>query len=442
MQGTVQVLRQPRTRGPDGSTRGLGLERVTESVTLRRPGGGVRQRGIPAEHLTACGTREIVFGDAEALPKGVAMPPNIYIEAVHFKEFGCLKNVEFTLTPIHALIGPNDSGKSTILRAVRTVVQLASGQFRGPIQKSEGRSELVPFDPGLDETSNFMLMMRLGKNVKYSVFKEKDKPYREISKTRESIDWLGGRKDVARDWLRESRLPLQAIVSPEEVPHREELELKGSLLVRLDPDALKNPGPLITAQQLNEFFETKEAGIASILDFIRDRGDGGFERIVENVISLFPSVKYVGFHTTSSRYKELQVTLQDGTIVSSPHLSEGLLVYLAFASLEYLNPVSILLVEEPENGLHPARIGEVMRLLREISKTTQVLIATHSPLVVNELEGDEITVVTRDPSEGTKATRLSETPNYLERSKVYSNGELWVSYSNGEDEAPLLKGEQ
>ena len=67
-------------------------------------------------------------------------------------------------------------------------------------------------------------------------------------------------------------------------------------------------------------------------------------------------------------------------------MSEGLLYYLAFAALPHLEPVSLILIEEPENGLHPARIAEVMRILREISKTTQVLIATHSPLVVNELQ--------------------------------------------------------
>lgn len=101
----------------------------------------------------------------------------------------------------------------------------------------------------------------------------------------------------------------------------------------------------------------------------------------------------------------------------------------------------MLLVEEPENGLHPAQVGEVMRLLRELSTTPQVLLATHSPLVVNELGGDEVTVLTRSLEEGTRGTLLSETPRYEERSKIYETGELWVSYANGVDEGPLLRGE-
>jgi predicted ATPase len=122
-------------------------------------------------------------------------------------------------------------------------------------------------------------------------------------------------------------------------------------------------------------------------------------------------------------------------------MSEGLLYYLAFAALPFLAPPSILLVEEPENGLHPARIRDVVGVLREVSKTTQVLVATHSPLVVNELSGDEVTIVTRHGETGTKTRRLSDTPDFASRSRVYATGELWLSYANGVDEAPLLAPE-
>src|SRR5207253_2222170 len=79
--------------------------------------------------------------------------------------------------------------------------------------------------------------------------------------------------------------------------------------------------------------------------------------------------------------KAMGVKLADNTYVPAELMSEGLLYYLAFAILPYLEPTPILLIEEPENGLHPARIVEVMRILRAISEKTQILIATHSPLV-------------------------------------------------------------
>jgi predicted ATPase len=92
--------------------------------------------------------------------------------------------------------------------------------------------------------------------------------------------------------------------------------------------------------------------------------------------------------------------------------------------------------------LHPARIAEVVRILRRISESgTQVIIATHSPLLVNELQPGEVSVVTRNPESGTQVKLISQTPNFEKRSKVYALGELWLSYANGMDEAPLLEGQ-
>ena len=47
----------------------------------------------------------------------------MYLQKIEITEFSCLRDVKIELTPLHALIGPNDSGKSTILRAVRTLTQ-------------------------------------------------------------------------------------------------------------------------------------------------------------------------------------------------------------------------------------------------------------------------------------------------------------------------------
>jgi hypothetical protein len=67
-----------------------------------------------------------------------------YIEKLRIQSYGCIKDAELKLTPLHALIGPNDSGKSTVLRALRTVVQLAGDKFA-----LGEHNELLPFEPGI-----------------------------------------------------------------------------------------------------------------------------------------------------------------------------------------------------------------------------------------------------------------------------------------------------
>jgi predicted ATPase len=121
-------------------------------------------------------------------------------------------------------------------------------------------------------------------------------------------------------------------------------------------------------------------------------------------------------------------------------MSEGLLFYLAYAALSYLEPASILLVEEPENGLHPQRIKDIMKILRELSKNTQVLIATHSPLAINEMQPEEVTILWRDSEKGTQLVPIAQTPEFEARSKIYALGELWLSYADGVDESPLRNG--
>src|SRR5262249_820210 len=117
---------------------------------------------------------------------------------------------------------------------------------------------------------------------------------------------------------------------------------------------------------------------------------------------------------------------------------EGMLYWLAFAALPYLQPTPLILIEEPENGLHPSRIGDVMRVLREVSKTSQIVLATHHPLVINELQSDEVTILTLTPERGAIATTVSHTKNFEQRSKVYVLGELWLNYADGEFESDLV----
>src|SRR4051812_22279121 len=73
-------------------------------------------------------------------PAGVPM-----IKTFRARNYGCLLDVTAQLTPLHAFIGPNDSGKSTLLHGMRTLVQLASGKFSPP----EYEKSWLPFNPFL-----------------------------------------------------------------------------------------------------------------------------------------------------------------------------------------------------------------------------------------------------------------------------------------------------
>jgi len=356
------------------------------------------------------------------------------IHRLRVKKYGCLQDVEIPLTALHALIGPNDSGKSTVLRAVRTIIQLSASCFTGD------SNSFRPFDPMVnDEKRDFEIdavIHPIRPSLEYRIQRKGDKLV-------ESLFMEGSRhKSEERAWTEKTRIPIPAVLPGPFQKHVKPLD--GSRLLRFDPDVLRKPSHLIPDNELYgvDYFDERGYGLAGILDAVLNRGDDSFTRLVNQLRDLFPVVKKVQLKVLSDNTKGLEVVLTSGVSVRAPFISEGLLFYLGFACVPYLLPTSVLLVEEPENGLHPARIRDVVKVLRRISEQTQVLIATHSPLVVNELAPEEVTVLTRSEGEGTRARSIKEADNFEDRSKVYELGELWLSYANGEDEGPLFKPEK
>jgi predicted ATPase len=328
------------------------------------------------------------------------------LRSVEIKHYGCIQSAEFKLTPLHALVGPNDSGKSTILRALHGWAAQVS------------------------DTATMNLYGRVGASIKG----EPDMPgWPEGVAPRVYLDEHGATQFEYATANR-GRLLLEesTVVLP---------PLGTATMVRLDPDELRKPCSLVTAATAARFPAHRGEELAGVYDTILGRGDETFARINKAVRSLFPTVANIRLETVNSSQKVLGLRLQDGTEIRAEQMSEGLLYYLAFAAIDEVSDARLLLVEEPENGLHPARIAEVVGLLRSISERgTQVIMATHSPLVVNALRPDEVSVVTRDAVTGTRVTPIAATPHFEDRARVYELGELWLSYCNGDDEAPLLQG--
>jgi hypothetical protein len=232
--------------------------------------------------------------------------------------------------------------------------------------------------------------------------------------------------DQVRPLVGESRLWTSPNVQNDFVPLLAQLKTQLSLatLVRFDPDALRAAAaPLLDTESVG-FADERGTGLAAVYDAILNRDRDAFDRIQERVRELFPTLKRIDMSVPTREMRAMKAMLKDGKGIDAREMSEGLLYFLGFAALQYCGS-SLLLVEEPENGLHPSRIRDV--------------IATHSPLVINEMQPNEVTVVTRDDG-GTRCMPIGKTPGFADRSKVYALGELWLSYANGKDEAPLLTG--
>jgi predicted ATPase len=358
------------------------------------------------------------------------------IKKVRIKNCGCIKHAEVDLSRLHALIGPNDSGKSTILRAIRTATQFATQGFR-----KNDRDEVEPFAPPFltDEIADaeIALILATSDSLGYVVLREDGKLFENA--------FIMGISPILSSGQPRALFGGSALWASSKVRAGLGLELSRlrdalspATLVRFDPDALRTAAPALLDTEGIRFRDERGTGLAAVYDAIQNRDRDAIAVIEQRVRGLFPTVKRIELSVPARDMKAVKVSLNDGTAVSARDMSEGLLYFLGFAALQYCG-ASLLLVEEPENGLHPSRIRDVMTILRKISETTQVILATHSPLVINEMRPDEVTVVTRD-DRGTHCIPIHRTKGFDERIKVYALGELWLSYANGMDESPLING--
>jgi ABC-type cobalamin/Fe3+-siderophores transport system ATPase subunit len=341
--------------------------------------------------------------------------------------FGCIQQLSVELTPLHAFVGPNDSGKSTVLRALRTVAQFAGGVFQ------PSGASWAPFaPPTAAREASTSLSLEFRDRLSYRVSWTAGGPTSEVA----SLGGVAISESPKRSWSDDGVLHSS--------PSDENLRLLAARvgparLLRLDPDEMRASSPPIHDGKPLVFENERGRGLPALLQAISSRDIDVFVALRDRVRALFPAIDTLQVPNLGDGKIGLHTRLRDGTIVDAGALSEGLLYFLAYAVLQHLAPSPLVLVEEPENGLHPSRIAEIVRVLREVAKTSQVILATHSPLVLNELEPNEVTVLTRD-EHGTHATPMRNTGRFEERSKVYALGELWVSYANGEDEAPLIQG--
>lgn len=105
-------------------------------------------------------------------------------------------------------------------------------------------------------------------------------------------------------------------------------------------------------------------------------------------------------------------------------LSDGTLRFMCLATL-LLQPEipRMVLLDEPELGLHPAAIVLLSELLKEAARRTQLLVATQSVTLVNQLEQDCVYVADRvDGATKIRALEKEDLSHWLER---YALGELW-----------------
>jgi len=372
------------------------------------------------------------------------------IKRLRVKNFKALRDIEVEFTPIHVLIGPNDSGKTSILDVLaalcRSVDHPLAQAFLGSWKDTElvwnGHPDLpvgidVDFDD--DAITGYGISVQFGmRGRKASMMKEfviKGENHLELKNQLDRT--LVKRQLDEPGWSH---------------PNRDELKDVQKLLAGVhyyywNPRFLGLP---VAPDSKRRFrMESNGFGLAlcldEILSFDRDR----FVQLERRFTKVFPHIKSIKLIQEMSYRAPVddpeRITMlnradgkglyfeikESGQLVPASQASDGTLLVLAYLSILYLpKPPRLLLVEEPENGIHPKRLRDILEILRNLvheQSHTQVVLTTHSPYGLDLFKPEEVTLCTKLDAGEIKTTRLSDSPTVLQQLDVFTLGEIWTS---------------
>jgi predicted ATPase len=341
---------------------------------------------------------------------------------IQVEGFRSLKQVDLSFGAITALIGPNGSGKSNLLSFLRMLPLLRSRSLRVHVGQQGGASALLHYGPEVtpelrfrlefeEETGAVAYAARLGAAAgDQFVFLEETVEHRPAGTATFQFFSLGAGH-------MESRLE-EAAADPDNEPARS----VGSWLSQMayfhfHDTSLTSALRRNSRQVDTAYLRSDGSNLAAYLRAIKLRATNGgraaWHRISHAVNRVAPHVKALEPVLVDPDHPETSAVRLDWIderdhVFESHHLSDGTLRSVAlFTALEQPEDrlPAFIAIDEPELGIDPVALLLLASTIRSVSAHRQVVLATQSPILVDELEPSQVVITERRHGE-TKFRRL------------------------------------
>ena len=352
------------------------------------------------------------------------------LDKIKIEGFKSISSTILDIKPINVLIGGNGSGKSNFIEAFTLLGEITEGTLARYVKINGGADRLLRF--GAKST----------REIRLHIFFNSDVNQYEISLEPTRYKGLVPVDELAYFWNEEKY----------EDPYRHGFDSKGEEagISRSDPgDVATDVKSAMKGWRVYHFHDTSSSSPIKRLSKIDDnrflRGDGS--NLASFLYRLKESykVEYKFIRNTMRRIApffldfalEPRALGEDTIMLEWQHkesdayfdvssFSDGSLRFLALATLllqpEELKP-SIIIMDEPELGLHPAAIEVLGAMIRSASKKVQLLISTQSPILLNQFEPEDVVVV--EQKNGKSEFCRLESDQLKDWLSEYSPGELW-----------------
>jgi predicted ATPase len=362
--------------------------------------------------------------------------------------FRRLQQVEFQLRPLCVMIGANGTGKTSVLDVMSLLANSARGKLSASIAEFTGLTNVLTVDRANElslavsmevlqhEPLEYVLKLK-PQGVAYVIEEEtlsqkrraQPPPFRHIDSHGADVKYFEAdqRKLVRPNW---EHNPLETSLAQVPKMFQEPEDFRNRLasstfyhVLNVDPRSpVRLPQPMQPASLPGKNGEE----LVSCLFNMRETQRHRFEAIEDSLRSTFPRFDRLDFPPVAAGTLALAWRERGFSKPLYMHqLSEGTLRFLWLATLlQSPGLTALTLLDEPEVSLHPELLSSLSDLLREASRRTQLIVATHSDRLIRFLQPSEVLVMD-STDDGMTSVTWADKLDLDDWLKEYSLDELW-----------------
>ncbi|MGE0084241.1 MAG: AAA family ATPase [Desulfococcaceae bacterium] len=362
--------------------------------------------------------------------------------------FRRLKEINLPMRPFMVLIGANGVGKTSLLDAYSLLSASAAGRLNSKLSQFGGVSGLLTRDkadsvsfsadmevPGYNPLTYELNLTSKGSG--YAISREvlsqirygNTDAFKHIDSKDGDIRYFEIDKEypVRPNW-EYNPLETSLFQVPKMFRQPEELRRILASVTQYHVLDVGHRAPVKLPQQMKPADLPGADGedLIPFLYYLRESNRDRYEAIEDTLLSAFSSFESLSFPPVAAGM--LTLTWKDRHF-SKPffmhELSEGILRFLWLISLLQSPGLStVTMIDEPEVSLHPELLSLLADLMREASKRTQLIVATHSDRLIRFLAPEEVLVMDSD-EDGNTTVAWGDTLDLDEWLKEYSLDEVW-----------------
>ena len=355
------------------------------------------------------------------------------IEYLKIEGFKSIKNMEMELQSINLLIGSNGSGKTNFV----SFFKLINAIFNSRLQKyiTEEKTDNILYF-GRKHTE-----MMKGKMI-FTEDGEYNNAYNfALAQTKDGglyLDYEGSGynvtiEDNSHNYFYEHTLFESKYAIHSHKRHRILQDYISSLQVFHFHDTSATSF-LRKECNVNDNLYLKQDGrnLPAFLYLLKTNHPKVYNRIEKIIQSIAPYIATFILEPKRLAGKEEEIELRwidkgdPESNFTAYQLSDGTLRFIALATLLMQpNPPSVIIIDEPELGLHPFAIGKLAGMIQSASSKAQIIIATQSPGLISHFSPEDIIVVDRSDEENQTIFKRLDSDSLGLWLQDYSLGDLW-----------------